>query len=339
MLGDLEALAAEATSSTGGSSPPRPSRWRPRRAWRRPARPRHRPGGRRREAPQAGARPARRGPAAARRRHEEAATRLAAAAPELAELESAAGPSALAVVAAECGVPARQLEAVGAEATRCRPGWPRRAGAGPGATGPRVGRRGPKLRTGCRLPGMLEQAAAAASRRSGEAVGRLAAAEAGVTPAAQGRLGAAAARPSGRRPRPKRPVPVWAGLGASFDEVQRHRSVPVGTPRPPSDGGSGTGHRPFGARRRRAGGAVGHRRHAPGSPPGGATARSGPKSPPRTALDAADDLVARGARGGGRAGRRRSRPECRRAAWARRRCNKRLVSGRGRDAGLQLKGG
>src|SRR5581483_1602101 len=73
---------------------------------------------------------------------------------------------------------------------------------------------------------LLEQAAAEASRRSGETAGRLAAAEAAAS-AARVRLEAAAAEARAADGLdPEAPCPLCGQeLGASFDEVQRHRDA------------------------------------------------------------------------------------------------------------------
>ncbi|HEV7864559.1 MAG TPA: hypothetical protein VGR20_17765, partial [Acidimicrobiia bacterium] len=72
----------------------------------------------------------------------------------------------------------------------------------------------------------LEEAAAAASRRSGEALGRVAAAEAGVA-AARHRLEVAAGEVRAADGLdPEAPCPLCGQeLGSSFDEVQRHREA------------------------------------------------------------------------------------------------------------------
>jgi exonuclease SbcC len=169
--------------------------------------------------------------AAARRRHEEAEERLAARRAQLADLNSAAEHlPALAAAAADVPPLRAQLDAVekrdGASARLARAelelGAAVRSGNGP--TSDSIGRNGPtdplsELE-------QLEEAVAAAGRRSGEAAGRLAAAEAAAV-AARGRLEAAAAEArAAERLDPEAPCPLCGQeLGASFDEVQRHREA------------------------------------------------------------------------------------------------------------------
>jgi exonuclease SbcC len=158
--------------------------------------------------------------AAARRRHEEATARLAARREELATLDAAAGGlPALAAAAADLDVLRAQLgnlerrEAAVARLSRAETALSGAAGGTDGADP---------------LPSLeiLEEAVAAAGRRSGEAAGRLGAAEAAVGAARQ-RLGVATkeARAAAGLD-PEAPCPLCGQeLGASFDEVQRHRDA------------------------------------------------------------------------------------------------------------------
>ena len=150
--------------------------------------------------------------AAARRRHEEAAARLATRRAELTELESAAERlPGLVAAAAELAVFRAQLEAV------------ERRDAGLA----RLARAEAEVEK-CADPltelERLEETGAAASRRSGQAAGRLAAAEAAMA-AARGRLEAATGESRvADGLDPEAPCPLCGQeLGASFDEVQRHR--------------------------------------------------------------------------------------------------------------------
>jgi exonuclease SbcC len=173
--------------------------------------------------------------AAARRRHEEATARLAARRAELAELDTAAERfPALSAAAADLDVLRAQLDVVErrdaalvrvtrAEAALSEAMGPagEMASAGAGAADASGITDGsnplPALET-------LEQAVAAASRRCGEAAGRLGAAEAAVAAAKQ-RLDLAAkeARAAAELD-PEAPCPLCGQeVGASFDEVQRHR--------------------------------------------------------------------------------------------------------------------
>jgi DNA repair protein SbcC/Rad50 len=178
---------------------------------------------------------------AAKRRHDEATQRLAARHAELAELERAAEHlPALAAAAGPLGVLRAQLEATEqrdaaharlaraaaelAAATDADAGQSARAGgaseaAGSGAAAPAGSDPLVRLES-------FEQAAAEASRRSGEAAGRLAAAEAALT-AARARLEAAEAEARAADGLdPEAPCPLCGQeLGASFDEVQRHRDA------------------------------------------------------------------------------------------------------------------
>jgi exonuclease SbcC len=172
--------------------------------------------------------------AAARRRYDEATARFATRRAELTELESAA--EHLGVLTAAAGdLPllrsrmeaVRKRDAAGArlaaaetELARVAPPGPPEAGGEPGGSGGSPGTNPvPTL-------DRLESAAAVASRRSGEAVGRVTAAEAAVA-AAQARLDAA--RREARTADgldPDAPCPLCGQeLGASFDEVQRHREA------------------------------------------------------------------------------------------------------------------
>ncbi len=162
-------------------------------------------------------------PAAATRKR---AARSPPASAELAELESAAeGLPALAAAAADLGaapLAARRRREKGGGAGPARHGAKTELAAAAGAARRSCGRR-PEP---CGQRWRLEEAAAAASRRSGEAAGRVAAAEAAVA-AARARLEAAAAeaRAAGGLD-PEAPCPLCGQeLGASFDEVQRHREA------------------------------------------------------------------------------------------------------------------
>jgi len=160
--------------------------------------------------------------AAARRRHEEATARLAARRDELATLDSAAGSlPALAAVAAELDLLRAELDvlerhaAAGARVARAEAALAAGLGGGAG-----VDDRSNPLSA----LEILQEAVAAASRRSGEAAGRLGAAEAAALAAKQ-RLDVASkeARAAGGLD-PQAPCPLCGQeLGASFDEVRRHR--------------------------------------------------------------------------------------------------------------------
>ena len=161
--------------------------------------------------------------AAARRRHEEATNRLAARRAELVELESAAERlPALTAAAAELGALRAQVDAVDRrDAAYARLGAAERELTGTSPAGD-PGAGGNPLQT----LEVLEEAAAEAGRRAGEAAGRLAAAEA-ATAAARSRLEAAIAEAdTAGGLDPEAPCPLCGQeLGASFDEVQRHRDA------------------------------------------------------------------------------------------------------------------
>jgi DNA repair exonuclease SbcCD ATPase subunit len=149
---------------------------------------------------------------AARRRHEEATARLATRRGELAELDSHAERlPAISAAAADLDVLRAQLEALERrDAALARLG--RAEAALPDASNP--------------LPAleMLEEAVGAASRRSGEAAGRLGAAEAAVSATTQRLELAASEARAAEGLDPEAPCPLCGQeLGASFDEVQRHR--------------------------------------------------------------------------------------------------------------------
>jgi len=156
--------------------------------------------------------------AAARRRHEEAAARLAARREELATLDTAAGRlPALAAAAADLEVLRLQLDVLERRQAALSRVARAEAALADGAGGMDGSDPLPALE-------MLEEAVAAAGRRSGEAAGRLGAAEAGAAAARQ-RLDLAAkeAQAAGGLD-PEAPCPLCGQeLGASFDEVQRHR--------------------------------------------------------------------------------------------------------------------
>lgn len=154
--------------------------------------------------------------AAAKRRHEEAAQRLAARQTELAELDTAAeGLPALAAAAAPLGALRAQYDALEQrDAAHAR--LARATADLAAATGPEP------------LPAleMLEEAVAEASHRSGGAAGRLAAAEAALAAAASRLEIAAAESKAADALDPEAPCPLCGQeLGASFDEVQRHRDA------------------------------------------------------------------------------------------------------------------
>ena len=168
--------------------------------------------------------------AAARRRHEEAGNRLAARRAELAELDSAAAHlPGLSGAAADLEVLRGQLEvlerrdAALARLSRAEAALTEAVGTGGAAAG------GPEFSGGSdplSALEMLEAAAAAASRRSGEAAGRLAAAEAAVVAAASRADQAAKEARASEGLDPAAPCPLCGQeLGSSFDEVQRHRQA------------------------------------------------------------------------------------------------------------------
>jgi DNA repair exonuclease SbcCD ATPase subunit len=158
--------------------------------------------------------------AAARRRHEEATARFATRRAELAELESAAE-HLPALLAAAGDVPllrsrmeaVQRRDAAGARLAAAETELARATHAAGGDDG---------LAT----LDSLEVAAAAASRRSGEVAGRVTAAEAALA-AARERLGAASREAQAALGLdPDAPCPLCGQeLGASFDEVQRHREA------------------------------------------------------------------------------------------------------------------
>ena len=169
--------------------------------------------------------------AAARRRHEEAANRLEVRRFELAELDSAAARlPALSAAAADLEVLRAQLEVVErrdvarVRLARAEAGLAEAVGGDAGGRPAAVG-----LNGGSSLLSaleVLEEAVAAASRRTGEAAGRVAAAEAAVAAAAtRAELAATEARTADGLD-PEAPCPLCGQeLGASFDEVQRHRQA------------------------------------------------------------------------------------------------------------------
>ena len=161
---------------------------------------------------------------AARRRHEEAAARVAARRAELAELDAAAlRLPALTAAAAALGALRAQLDVLGR-----RDAASARLAAAEGELAAAAPLLEPPGRAGNPLPALelLEEGAAEASRRAGEAAGRLAAAEAGAA-AAKARLEAAAGDVRAADGLdPAAPCPLCGQeLGASFDEVQRHRDA------------------------------------------------------------------------------------------------------------------
>ncbi|HYH51376.1 MAG TPA: SMC family ATPase [Acidimicrobiia bacterium] len=162
--------------------------------------------------------------AAAKRRNEEANQRLAARQAELADLDAAAEQLPALTAAASVVAELRsQLDAVVAhDAARERLAKAEGELAAAAAAGPSADQPANPDPLG-ELEG-LEQAAADASRNSGEAAGRVTAAEAALT-AARARLKAAdaEAKAAGSLD-PEAPCPLCGQeLGASFDEVQRHR--------------------------------------------------------------------------------------------------------------------
>jgi DNA repair exonuclease SbcCD ATPase subunit len=162
--------------------------------------------------------------AAARRRHEDASARLAERCAELAELESAAVHlPALTDAAAELAPRRAQLDALEKhDVARGRLSRAERELAGA------EGAAGGEAETPTPLPALkvLEEEAAAAGHRSGEAAGRVTAAEAALA-AARLRLEAAATEVQAAAGLdPRAPCPLCGQeLGASFDEVQRHREA------------------------------------------------------------------------------------------------------------------
>jgi DNA repair exonuclease SbcCD ATPase subunit len=150
--------------------------------------------------------------AAARRRHEEATARLAVRQRELVELDAAAERlPAFTAAAADLEALRVQLDAIDrrdaalARLSRAEAALPDRSHPLPGLE-------------------MLEEAVGVASRRSGGAAGRLAAAEAAVLAAKQRLEAAAREALAADGLDPETPCPLCGQeLGASFDEVQRHR--------------------------------------------------------------------------------------------------------------------
>jgi DNA repair protein SbcC/Rad50 len=155
---------------------------------------------------------------AARRRHEEATARLAGRRADLAELDTAA-----------LRLPALSAAAAGLEALRVRLDAVERRDAALARLDRAETTLSERNVSGSDpLPAleMLEEVAAAAGRRGGDAAGRLGAAEAAVAAATQ-RLDLAAkeARAADGLD-PEAPCPLCGQeLGASFDEVQRHRQA------------------------------------------------------------------------------------------------------------------
>ena len=176
--------------------------------------------------------------AAARRRHEEAMARLAARQAELAELDAAAG-QLPALIAAAAGLAdlRLQLDALerrdaalarlaAAETALAQAGGPGPDPEGEGeglASASGLADRGPNPLSALEI---IEEAVAAATRRSGEAAGRLAAAEASVDAARQRLAAAVREAEAADGLDPEAPCPLCGQeLGASFDEVQRHREA------------------------------------------------------------------------------------------------------------------
>ncbi|HZQ77313.1 MAG TPA: SMC family ATPase [Acidimicrobiia bacterium] len=158
--------------------------------------------------------------AGARRRHEEAAARLAARRADLADLATAAERlPALRAAAAELGGLRSRLEAL----ERLDTARARRAAAERELAVASAG-----VSAGEPLPGLdvLEETAAVAGRRAGEAAGRVAAAEAALA-GARARVEAAAAEARAAEGLdPEAPCPLCGQeLGASFDAVRRHRAA------------------------------------------------------------------------------------------------------------------
>jgi len=158
--------------------------------------------------------------AGARRRHEEAAARLAARRADLADLATAAERlPPLRAAAAELGGLRSRLEALERlDGARARLAVAERELAAASAG----------VSAGDSLPGLdvLEETAAAAGRRAGEAAGRVVAAEAALG-GARARVEAAAAEARAADGLdPAAPCPLCGQeLGASFDAVQRHRAA------------------------------------------------------------------------------------------------------------------
>jgi len=158
--------------------------------------------------------------AGARRRHEEAAARLATRRADLADLASAAERlPALRAAAAELGGLRSRLEALERlDAARARLAAAERE----------LAAASPSVSAGNSLPApdVLEETAAAAGRRAGEAAGRVVAAEAALA-GARARFEAAAAEARAAEGLdPEAPCPLCGQeLGASFDAVQRHRAA------------------------------------------------------------------------------------------------------------------
>lgn len=163
---------------------------------------------------------------AAKRRHEEATQRLAARQSELAELDAAAEQlPALTAAAADLGPRRSQLAAVEASATAQARLATTEAELAAAAADDGSSAASVDPNPSAQLE-ILEQAAAEASRRSGETAGRLAAAEATVA-AARARLEAATAEAKAAGwLDPEAPCPLCGQeLGTAFDEVQRHRDA------------------------------------------------------------------------------------------------------------------
>lgn len=163
--------------------------------------------------------------AAARRRHEEATARLTARRAELAELEVAAERlPALSAAAADLEALRRLLDVTerrdGALARLTRAEAALAEAVAAGVSGG-VDGSGP-------LPTLeiLEETVAAAGRRSGEAAGRLGAAEAAVAAAKQRLDLAAREARAAEGLDPEAPCPLCGQeLGDSFDEVRHHRDL------------------------------------------------------------------------------------------------------------------
>ena len=172
---------------------------------------------------------------AARRRHEEANTRLAGRRAELAELDTAAerlpalttAAGALDALRAQLDVLERR-DAAAARVARAEVALSEglRPAGEMEATGAADASRITDGSNPLPVLEMLEEAVAAASRRSSEAAGRLGAAEAAVAAATQ-RLDLAAREAlAADGLDPEAPCPLCGQeLGASFDEVQRHREL------------------------------------------------------------------------------------------------------------------
>lgn len=164
--------------------------------------------------------------AAARRRHEDAVARLTARRAELAELDSAAEQvSALQAAAADLEVLRRLLDVLErrdqAVIRLARAEASLAEALGPAGSVGGVGRQEP-LQT----LEILEEAVRAAGRRAGEAAGRLGAAEAASTAANQQLDQAARESRVAEGLDPEAPCPLCGqGLGEAFDEVQHHRDL------------------------------------------------------------------------------------------------------------------